>query len=61
MIAAVSSLTLSNLLFLTTSSVECRNHRSTRFIHELLVGVKWRWKRECRFSQRKTLGCLCIA
>jgi hypothetical protein len=24
-------------------SVKFRNHRSTRFSHELDVGVKWRW------------------
>ena len=34
--------------------------RSTRFSHEALVGVKWRWKRGCSAIQAFTVGCLCV-
>ena len=38
-----------------------RKKRSTRFSHELLVGMKCTWKRGCRVNQAHTLGCLCVA
>jgi hypothetical protein len=34
--------------------------RSTRFSQDACVGVKWRWKRGCRRSQRFTAGVLCV-
>jgi len=34
---------------------------STALSHEADVGVKWKWKRLCRSSQARTLGCLCVA
>jgi len=33
-----------------------RNPGATRFNHEELVGVKWRWKRGCFPSHRWTFG-----
>ncbi len=41
-------------------SVKFRNHRSTRFSHELEVGVKCSWNRGFLASQAVTLGCLWV-
>src|SRR5437870_13204365 len=41
-------------------SVSAANQRSTRLIHEELVGVKCRWKRGWRSSQRWIAGVLCV-
>lgn len=38
--------------------VSSANQRSTRFSHELLVGVKCRWKRGCLSSQSLIAGVL---
>ena len=37
-------------------SVRVANQRSTKLIQEALVGVKWRWKRGWRASQRWMSG-----
>src|SRR5881397_3795553 len=39
---------------------ERREPRSTRLIHEAPVGVKCRWKRGWRASQRWIAGVLCV-
>jgi hypothetical protein len=36
------------------------NHNSTRFSHELDVGVKCRWTRRCLASHARTFGCVCV-
>src|SRR5213083_590749 len=41
-------------------SVSAANQRSTRLIHEELVGVKCRWKRGWRVSQRWIAGVLWV-
>ena len=41
-------------------SVSSANHRSTRFSHEELVGVKWKWNLGCRSSQVLMAGVLCV-
>jgi hypothetical protein len=41
-------------------SVSAANQRSTRLIHEAPVGVKCRWKRGWRASQRWIAGVLCV-
>ena len=41
-------------------SVNSRNHRSTRFSQEELVGVKWSCKRGCRSSQALTVRSLWV-
>src|SRR4051794_19167521 len=40
--------------------VSSANHRSTRFIHDDDVGVKWNWKRGWRTSQRWIAGVLWV-
>ena len=42
-------------------SVSAANQRSTRLIQEAPVGVKCRWKRGCRASQRWMGGVLWVA
>ena len=41
--------------------VSSANHRSTRFIHDELVGVKCRWNRGWRSSHFFTSAVLCVA
>jgi len=41
--------------------VNSANHRSTRFSHDELVGVKCRWKRGCFSSQSLMAGVLWVA
>src|SRR3954471_17016405 len=40
--------------------VSSANHRSTRFIHDDDVGVKWNSKRGWRISQRRIAGVLWV-
>ena len=41
--------------------VSSANHRSTRFSHDELVGVKCNWKRGCFSSQSLMAGVLWVA
>ena len=61
MIASSSWSTLVKLLRRSRFSVSSRNQRLIRFSRELLVGVKWIWKRLWRDSHFFTSGCLCVA
>jgi hypothetical protein len=47
-----SSRTLRCALRRSRFVIRAENHRSTRFIQEAYVGVKWKWKRGCRASHR---------
>src|SRR5216683_8299191 len=40
--------------------VSLAKNPSTALSQEAEVGVKWKWKRLCRSSQARTLGCLCV-
>ena len=59
--AVISSGTLWKLPRRTRFSVNSLNHRSTRFSHEALVGVKCSVNRGCFSSHARTLGCLWVA
>ena len=58
--AAINSGTLSKLPRRTRFSVSSRNHRSTRFSHDELVGMKWRVNRGCLSSHARTLGSVWV-
>jgi hypothetical protein len=47
--------------YLSRCRVSLAKRPSTALSHEADVGVKWKWKRLCRSSQARTLGCLCVA
>jgi len=59
--AACKSTTDTNTPRFNRRLVSFAKKPSTAFSHEQDAGVKWKVKRSCRLSHRRTLGCLWAA